>query len=113
MLRQAMPQLLSEKRHEWMQQQQRRFEYGEKIAPCRHRDSAIRIRHSRLHPLDIPIAEIAPEEVIDDMRGFVKTEILQRVIDRGYGLGKPRENPAVREADSIARGIGRRSAHLW
>src|SRR5580704_17147229 len=113
MLREPVPELLSEKRHERMQQAQGCLEYGEEVAPCRDGDSAIRIGHGRLHPLDIPIAEIVPEEVINDVRGFVKTEILQRVINRGNDLSKPRVNPAVRDADSIARSIRRRGAHLW
>ena len=71
------------------------------------RQCSIRVRHRRFDPLDIPIAKIAPEEVIDDVRGLVKAEILERVVDRGDGLGQPRKNPAVREADtSFPAGYG-------
>ena len=72
-----------------MQQPQRRLEHCKKIAPYRHGYFAVRVGHRRLHPLDIPIAEIAPEEVINNVRGIMKTKILQCIVDRGDGLRQP------------------------
>ena len=111
-LRQPVPQLLGEKRHQGMQQPQRRLEHCKKIAPRRYGYFSVRVGHRRLHPLDIPIAEIAPEEVIDDVRGVMKTKILQRIIDPGDGFSQPRENPAVRQSDSTASRIRRGGANL-
>ena len=79
-LRQAVPQFFGKERHHGMQQTQRRIERGENIAPRRERDLAIGCGELRLHPLDIPVAEIAPEEVVNRLAGFVEAEILERLV---------------------------------
>ena len=99
-----------------MEQPQRALESREKIFPCGGGLCTVRGNEFRLHPLDVPVAEVAPEEVIDDVRGFVKTKMLERVVHLRRGAGEARENPAVNqrhfERHFSARGMGRASAHV-
>ena len=55
----------------------------------------------RLDQLQIPVAELAPEEVVDAVGGFVKAVGLQRFIDIGNDAIKARENPAVFESSGV------------
>ena len=51
-----------------------------------------------LHQFDIPVAEFAPEEVIDHVRGLVEAVRLQRVVDLPSHTVEARQNPAVFKA---------------
>jgi hypothetical protein len=58
-----------------MQQMQRRFEHPREVDPSgRGLIAGGFTRNLRLDPLDVPIAELVPEEVIDLERGLVKAE---------------------------------------
>jgi len=57
--------LFCQKRHEWVQQPHRRIKNREKIfnAPVARTRSAF--CQFRLHPLDIPVAEVSPEKLVN------------------------------------------------
>ena len=111
-LRQPMPQFFGQKRHHRMQQPQRRLEHRKNIAPRRQRNFAIRVSELRLHPLDVPIAEIAPEKLIDRLASLVKTEILERIVHFACHRRKPRKNPAMRQRAFALHRIRRRCANF-
>ena len=90
-----MPELFGDEGHERMQQAQRRFHRGENIAPRGYRGVLVRAGQLRLDPLDIPIAEIAPEEVINDVRRFVEAKFFERFVNFGRDVREPREHPAI------------------
>src|SRR5271170_3974243 len=90
-----------------MEQAQGCVECGENISPRGERDFAIGRGQLRLDPLDVPIAEIAPEKLVGCLAGFVKTEMLESILNlRGDGR-QPRKNPAVRERAFARHGIWR------
>ncbi len=72
-------------------QAQGSLEYGEEISPCRYTICTLRnsrrcagdggIGNRRLHPFDVPVAEVTPEEVIDDVCSFVEAKICERIIN--------------------------------
>ncbi len=77
-LRQLVPKLFGEEGHRRMEQAQRVIQRRENIAPCGDCDFAVRVGQLRLHPLDVPVAEIAPEKLVDRLAGFVKAEVFER-----------------------------------
>ena len=89
-LRQAMPEFFGEEGHDRMQQAQRGIEGRENIAPRRQRDFAVGVGELRLDPLDVPVAEIAPEKVVDVWQASWKRKCLERVVDL-CGNGDRRE----------------------
>jgi len=81
-LRQLMPKLFGEKGHYGMKQPQRRFECGKKILPGNRGPLAIRARQFRFDPLDIPVAKIIPEKLVDTLHRFVKALRFERILHR-------------------------------
>ncbi len=60
-------------------------------------DFAVRVGELRLDPLDVPVAEISPEKLVDGLAGLVEAEIFEGFVClRGDG-GEARKNPAVGE----------------
>ena len=51
----------------------------------------------RLDQLQIPVAELAPEEVVDAVGGFVKAVGRQRIVDIGNDAIEAGEDPAIFE----------------
>src|SRR5450432_787406 len=78
-----------------MQQPQRRLKSREKVLPGHLRFVAVGIEEVRLYPLDVPIAKIAPEELIDRLGRFVKAVVGQRIVDYLNGFRKSAEEPAI------------------
>ena len=116
-LRQAVPKLLGEKRHEGMEQAKRRIKNGEKISPRGDGHFAMRrvcrsVRNGRLDPFHVPVAEVAPEEVIDGMRRFVETVMRERIINDLDVMRQPRKNPAVGQRHLAGSRIRRRRAQF-
>ena len=50
-----------------------------------------------LRQLDVPVAELAPREVVDLLRGEAEVVVLKVCADLADRLVKPRENPLVRQ----------------
>src|ERR1019366_9170588 len=49
---------------------------------------------AELDDLEVPVAEVAPEELVDGVGGFVETVVGERGVDGGGGLGEAGEDPA-------------------
>ena len=64
----------------------------------------------RLHPFDIPIAEVAPEKVVDHVRRFVEAEFFEGAIDVRGNVRETRKEPAInqwkRRSCRAARRVG-------
>ena len=91
----SMPEFLGDERHERRQQPQRAFEDADQVRVGHTRGFAI-VRHQpRLDQFQIPVAELAPEKVIDHVRGFVKAEGIERIVNFLRDAVEAGENPAV------------------
>src|SRR5438105_11445280 len=97
----CMPQFLGEKRHERRQQTQRSLENGDQIVEGGAAGGFFGVRGAhaggkpRLHDLYVPVAELAPEKLIDLAGRIVKAISAERIV---YLLGdaiEAREDPAV------------------
>src|SRR5437899_12851709 len=89
-----------------MEEPQRRLEDGKQVAPRRDSHLAVGRAELRLHPLDIPVAEVAPEKVIDDMGGLMEAGIPQGLVDLFSDARGPGEDPAVHQGQSAPRAVG-------
>src|SRR6185437_7740939 len=93
-----------------MQKPQRIFKNGEQVAPRSARFVEIFGSDVRFQPFDIPVAEIAPEKVINHVRSFVEAEFLESGILLLDHAREARENPAV--GKGIRSGVWRFRANL-
>ncbi len=66
------PDLLGDERHERSQQAQRALEDAHQVGKGGAGFVAIRREQARLEQLDIPVAILTPEEVIDNVRRLVE-----------------------------------------
>ena len=48
----------------------------------------------QLHDFEIPVAEISPEELVNNVRGFVKAEFGERLVDFSGGGVEAGDDPA-------------------
>ena len=66
--------------------------------------SRLSLSQPRLDQLQIPVAVLAPEEVIDHVRRFVEAIRLERLVDLLRHAIEARENPAVFEGLGLETG---------
>src|SRR5262245_32030904 len=59
--------------------------------------AGVAINNPRFDELDIPIAKLVPEKVVESMRGFVKTKRLERVICLARQVIETGKNPTIDE----------------
>ncbi len=90
-----------------MQQPQRRFEQIYQI--CAGNSGRSRVRaflevQPRLDQLDVPVAELAPEEIVDAIRRLIETISLKRLVHVFRRAIEPREYPTVFERVSLKPG---------
>src|SRR6478672_10979298 len=89
--RQLLPQLFGEIRHKWMQQAQRLLQDRNQTRP---RSAALRRFHLRGHSgfgkLDVPIAEVVPEKVIERLDHAMKVISAELIVNLPSSLVKPR-----------------------
>ena len=96
---QALPQLLGEKGHHRVEQPQAAIEHCQQHLP-RHRPRCC--SHQRgLGQLDIPVAKLTPEEVIEPLAGLVEAKVLELLVDLGRHPGESGENPALRRRQPL------------
>ena len=81
-----------------MQQTQCCFEETDKVHAGNARFVRIFGEQPRLHQFQIPVAELAPEEIVNSVRRFVETVGLQLGGDFFGNSGEAGENPAVFES---------------
>src|SRR5208283_6236305 len=90
-----------------MQQPQRCIEQVHQIrasCPGRALVGAFIEVYARLDQFQIPVAELAPEKVVNAVGRFMKTICLQRTIHVGSNSVEARKNPAVLESCSMKPG---------
>ncbi|MBT9159617.1 MAG: hypothetical protein DDT26_00877 [Dehalococcoidia bacterium] len=92
MLRQSLPELLGDEGHEGMQQPQYCIQsinqYGD-------RRGTTRGTQPNLGQLDVPIAELAPDKIVDLAQSLTEHEALEGLIDLGYQPVQATPDPAV------------------
>ena len=71
-LRNLVPQLLCQERHQRLQQPQSCIERSKQVLPCHRSPLAVGALQFRLDPLDVPVTEVAPEKLIHGLRRLVK-----------------------------------------
>ena len=94
------PDFFRDERHHRMQQPQRRLKQIDQIRACDSRRSRVRALlevQPRLDQLEIPIAELAPEKIVDAIRRLIETICLQRLVHVLRRAIEARKNPAVFE----------------
>ena len=89
-----MPEFFGDERHERRQQAQRALEDADQVAAGCAAVARCRIE-ARLDQFEVPVAELAPEEVVDHMRGFVEAIGCERVVHLLRDTIEAREDPAV------------------
>ena len=107
--RQTLPQLFSNKRRHWMQQPQRLLERRQHVLPLVGQARVLGKR--QLLEFDVPIAELAPEELVKCIRRVVIAEFFIRLIDLLRHLVEPRKDPTILQRD-LTRRLGRQRLEL-
>ena len=98
--RQALPELLGQVRHHRMQQPQARLEREQNgLGGPRPRRLS---RQGRLRELDVPVAELVPEEVVERVAGPVEAKLLEGLVDRGRGVRQAGEDPTFGSRQVLA-----------
>src|SRR6516165_9379421 len=105
------PQLFADERHERMQQSEGPIKRGKKVLPRNERTLFVRVLQIRFRPFDIPIAKVAPEEVVDGLCRLVEAVITERFIHYLDGRGQPAKQPFIRQRYFSLIGIGSLLAH--
>src|SRR5437588_7169023 len=102
-----LPEFLRDKRHERMKQAKGLIENADRAIQHRAlRDLRLVTIKPPLDHLDVPVAEVVPEEIVENLRRLVDLESLQRggqFADRRMEAG---EEPAVGEVKMIFRKRG-------
>ena len=81
-----------------MQQSQRAIEQIHQVRASRSRRAFVGTFFEiqpRLDQFQIPIAKLAPEEIIDSIRRLVEAIRTERIIDIHYSAIEPRKNPPI------------------
>src|SRR4029077_16652600 len=93
-----------------MQEPKRCLKQTDQVTSCNGRrcffHSVLR-GEARLHQFDIPITEIAPKEIVDPVRGLVKTIGLPGVINVVGHPMKARSYPMIFESSCLEPGKAR------
>ena len=97
-MRQFLPDFLRQERHKGMQKAHRTLEYRAQDIECHiARARVLLVIEARLRQFDVPVAELAPQELVNHAACFaelVVLEVRRHIVRR---LGRTRENPAVGE----------------
>ena len=78
-----------------MRQAQQTFQHGHQRIAGTAQFSISSSGHYRLGQLQIPVAELVPGELVQDARGDIEAEVIQRFAVRFDGLVEFSEDPAV------------------
>ena len=89
---QVLPDLFRYERHEGVQQAQSAFQH---VSQGGQRRGAFPRAYPELGHLDVPIAVIVPEEIVELLLGVANFEMQQRLVDFGSHLVQAADDPAV------------------
>ena len=96
LVRQLLPDFLGKERHKGMQEAHRALQHRtqdvERRVLCTH---ILLVIETCLRQLDVPVAELAPQELIDGASRLAKLVVLEVRRHRTCRLGRARENPAI------------------
>src|SRR5579884_2263567 len=95
-----------------MEQAQGEVENGEEIAPGGDGLLAILAGEQGLDPLDVPVAELVPEEVVDEVGRLVEAEIGQGLVDLAGDAREAREHPTLDQQQAAVSAMGGGRADL-
>ena len=87
------PQRLGDERDDRVQQPEKRVQDVPEDGPGALRGALV--AQLRLGQLDVPVAELAPREVVERLAGLGELEVLQQRVDLLADLAQPAEDPAV------------------
>ncbi|MBT9163231.1 MAG: hypothetical protein DDT24_00135 [Chloroflexi bacterium] len=87
-----LPELLSDEGHEGMQQPQN---YIQSIDQHGDRRGTGRVTEPNLDQLDVPVAELTPDKIVDLAQSLTEHEALEGLIDLGYQPVQATPDPAV------------------
>ena len=93
----ALPDFLGDERHQWMQHAQRRLQHFEQRASraeLRCGRGVGRLQHG-LAELEVPVAVLVPDELVDRLRGEVEAVSREVRAHRLHGDAEPAADPAV------------------
>ena len=105
-MRHALPDLLREERHEGVQQAKRALQDVREDILCRLLRPLARrifIIEPRFCQLDVPVAELAPDKLVDHAPRFAQLELLQILRHARRRLLAARQDPAVGERIVLRR----------
>ena len=105
MTRKLMPEFFGDKGHEGVKEMERGVKDSGEVDPCR-RDLGRRRnrRDGRLHPFQVPITDLVPEEVVNRMGRFVETVASESFVDLLRDGQQARKNPAVGQPEVFRAG---------
>ena len=109
------PQFLGDERHNRVHQLHRLAQHESRDGPRLVLFRPVGALHDRLGELDIPVADHAPDELVERIGGLVQAEVGQGLVDRLVGAGEFTQHPLV-DREAGRRGIEalrqRRAIHL-
>src|SRR5215467_8965068 len=95
-----MPDLFSNERHERRKQPKRTFKYIAEKCKSGPRLSC-RAGKPRFYDLQIPVAELAPEKLVDRISGLIKSVCRQSIIYLAGNTMQARHDPAVLQSRKL------------
>ena len=97
MLRQVLVHLLGQEGHEGMQELEKPLQHVEQHAANVALLLLVLAHQAALGQFDVPVAELAPREVVDLVGGHAEVAVLHVGAHLGHGLVQPGKNPLVRQ----------------
>ncbi len=96
---QRRPQLVGDERHQRMDQPEQLVEHVPEDAAGQVRRGLVGAVQRRLGQLQVPVAELIPGEVVQDLADLRELELLEQRVRLGYHGGQPGQDPPVRDAE--------------
>src|SRR5260370_8706967 len=95
-----------------MKQSQGPIERGKQIVPSHYSLFLVLTLQFRLKRLDVPIAKISPEELIDMLSGLVESVVRQCRVDGARERRQPSKEPFIHQRHRSAISVRRLRAHF-
>src|SRR5262249_25299632 len=93
----SLPDLLGDERHEWMKESEPVIHHMNQHVDARSPLGRTRAGagQSRLDQLDVPVAELVPDEMVDQVRGVMETEFFQGLGKLARHAVQPVQDPSI------------------